>query len=360
MSLNFKNLDVSSLDYSDIVTSLKTFLKQEPTLADLDYYNNGICVNMLINILATATAYNGVYAQFGYKESFASTATLLSSILGLASNSSVLIPAKQSAFCKRNIATTSAVPPFSTFSGISSNNKSFYFFNIDQISAGTVGSAVNFYAGTEAVQYTNWDYNTQSITIPLTVDPNTIKMYSVDTSGNTITWTKVDKSNISLVSTNYYYTVVNTVNGYLVSANLPESFKITTDYSIYCRAVISNGSEGNNAIIDDTNVYGLIFLTDEEPLNGYDYLTAASAKAKLNFEARAKQKCVTLEDYENAMYNYFFNNGLSINTYSATNGNEPCTVYISASPIADSDRDSLMTYLSERSVAGINTVFKVT
>ena len=37
MTLNFKDLNVASLDYTDIVTSLKNFLKQEPTLKDLDY-----------------------------------------------------------------------------------------------------------------------------------------------------------------------------------------------------------------------------------------------------------------------------------------------------------------------------------
>jgi len=357
MSLNFKNLDVSSLDYSDIVTSLKTFLKQEPTLADLDYDNNASAVNMLINILATATAYNGVYAQFGYKESFVSTATLLTSIMGLASNAGLLIPAKKSAYCTRNVTTSSSVAAFSSISATNSSNKSFYVFNIEPIPAYSVGLPVTFYAGTEVVQYTNWDFNSQSITLPLSVDPDTIKLYSVDSGGTEVNWTRVEKSNINLNSTSYYYTVSNTVNGYLVSANLPESFSLTTDYSVYCRAVISNGTDGNNATIN--SISNITFLTNESLENGYDYLTPSAAKAKFNFNARAQKKCVTIEDYENAMFNYFYDNGLSISSYSASTGNTPCTVYIAAYHLTDLQRDGLMSYLSERSVAGINLIFQL-
>jgi hypothetical protein len=91
MSYQLKNLNVASLDFSDIRTSLIKFFKEQPDLADIDFENNASAANMLINILATATAYNGIYAQFGYVNSFATTTTLMQSILGIAANSSVLI-----------------------------------------------------------------------------------------------------------------------------------------------------------------------------------------------------------------------------------------------------------------------------
>ena len=132
MTLNFKNLNVASLDYTDIVNSLKTFLKQEPTLSDLDFDNSASAVSLLCDILATATAYNGVYAQFGYHESFLSTANLLESIVGIASNSSVLLEVKNSAKCTRNVLPLGAAgfSAYYPFTASATDGSEVLFFNI--------------------------------------------------------------------------------------------------------------------------------------------------------------------------------------------------------------------------------------
>ena len=54
-------------------------------------------MNMMINILTTATAYNGIYTQLGLKESFASSASLLESLVGIASNHGIVLAPVQSA-----------------------------------------------------------------------------------------------------------------------------------------------------------------------------------------------------------------------------------------------------------------------
>ena len=76
MTYQLKNLSVASLDFDDIKTSLISFLSKQPELADIDFANNASTANLLINLLSTVTAYNGVYAQFGYVNSFATTTTL--------------------------------------------------------------------------------------------------------------------------------------------------------------------------------------------------------------------------------------------------------------------------------------------
>ena len=58
MTIDFKKLNVASLDYSNIVNNKVNFLKQEPTLSDIDWDNSASAANMIVNILATATAYN--------------------------------------------------------------------------------------------------------------------------------------------------------------------------------------------------------------------------------------------------------------------------------------------------------------
>ena len=77
MTYQLKDLSVASLDFDDIKSSLISFLSAQPELSDLDFTNPASTTNLLINMLSTVTAYNGVYAQFGYVNSFATTTNLL-------------------------------------------------------------------------------------------------------------------------------------------------------------------------------------------------------------------------------------------------------------------------------------------
>lgn len=356
MTLEFKNLNVASLDYSGIVSSMKTFLKQEPTLANLDFDNSSSAVSMLVNILATATAYNGIYAQFGYKESFLSTANLLESIVGLASNSSVLLEVKKSAKSTMNLQTgASALAEYTPFTGTATDGSSILFFNTESIVANSAAE-INLYCGTEVGQYTTWDFVTNSMVLPLTIDPETINLYVVDTSGNQTKWTRITKSDEGSPSNQNYFTVLNTVNGYLVTANLPESATITTSDTVYCKAIVSNGARGNEGSID--TITGITFLTTATPTGGYDYLTPAQAKAKVRFAATAQHRCVTMSDYETAILNSGVGGIDEASTITVANGSQPCTLKIYVDGLSNADATTLMSYLSERAVAGINLVYE--
>lgn len=355
MTLNFKNLNVSSLDYSDIVDSLKSFLSSEPSLSELDYDNPASTVNMLINILATATAYNGVYAQFGYRESFLSTSNLIESIVGHASNSSVLLEVKKSASCTRNILVTgNTLESYTAFVANSPDGSEVLFFNLEKILPNTP-SQVTLISGLAVRQYTDWDFDSQSMVLPLTVDPNSIKLYSVDTSGNIIEWQKVDKTTLTQ-TTQYYYTVLNTVNGYLVTTNLPESFNLTTDYTVYTKAILTNGYFGNQAsIVPLSNTQ---FLTTAAPSGGYSELTVEYAKSKVKFLANATNRCVTINDYILAILNSGISGTENIDNIIVTNGTQPGTIKIYVNGLATSSANELITYLGSLSVAGTSLVYE--
>ena len=355
MSLNFKDLNVASLDYSDIVSSMTAFLKQEPSLSDLDYDNKASAINMLVNILATATAYNGVYSQFGYKESFLSTATLLQSVVGLASNSSILLEVKKSAQSTRNISVSgTTLPAFTAFPATTINGANTNFFNIEEVAANTIAT-VTLYAGSEVVQYGAWDFNTQSITLPLTVDPETIKLYSADIDGVLTTWERVDKTTISSPSIGNYYTVLNTVNGYLVTANLPNSNTLTTDLTVYCKAIVSTGSAANSARIN-SNTYAS-FVTTESPSGGYEDISVDLARAKVQFAANSEKRCVTISDFETAILVSGISGTDNIDNITVQNANEPCVIKIYVDGLQSANQNLLITYLSEMSVAGINLIY---
>lgn len=356
MSLDFKKLNVASLNYADIVSSLKSFLKSEPTLSSLDFDNDASAASLLCNILATGAAYNGVYAQFGYNESFLSTANLLESIVGIASNGSVLLEIKKSAQTTRTVSITgTTLSAYTPFNATSVDGGNLFFFNMTAIPTGTTDS-LTLYAGTEVAQYTNWDFNSQSMILPLTVDPETIKMYSSDPIGVETEWEKVDKTSFTRDSGNYF-TILNTVNGYLVTANLPESNPIGLDQTVYVRAVVSNGSIGNNAqIFAPSNV---TFLTSSSPSGGYNNLSVEQARAKVQFSTAAENRCVTIEDYENAILQSGIPGTNDISKITVANTNIPCQIKVFVTGLTSTNQSALMVYLGTKAIAGVNLIYSL-
>ena len=356
MSLDFKKLNVASLNYNDIVNSLKNFLKAEPTLSSLDFDNESSATNLLCNVLATGAAYNGVYAQFGYSESFLSTANLLESIVGLASNGSVLLEVKKSAQVTNSVSVTGAgLSAYTPFNAVTPNGVNIFFFNTKGLTGGTTDT-LTLFSGSVVVQYTDWDFNSQSMVVPLSVDPETINLYSVDVLGTETLWTRVNKSSFA-TGQGYYYTVLNTVNGYLVTANLPESLPIDSSETVYVRAVVSNGSEGNSAVI--TPVANITFLTNGSPTDGYNELTVDQARAKVQFSTSAEHRCVTLEDYENAIVQSGISGTEDKTKITVANTSIPCQIKIYVEDLSVDNQNALMIYLGTKAVAGVNLIYSL-
>ena len=354
MTLDFRQLNVASLNYNDIISSLKSFLRSEPTLKSLDYDNEGSAISMLCNILATGAAYNGVYAQFGYHESFLSTANLLESIFGIASNGSVLLEAKKSATVTNTVTISgTTLAAYTPFSAITPDGRTTFFFNLNEISPETT-TTLTLYSGDNLTQYTDWDFDTQSITVPLTVDPRTISLYTTDTIGQETVWQRVDKTDFNRESGNYF-TVLNTVNGYLVTANLPESLNIDGTETVYVRAITSNGSAGNGSVI--TMPSNITQLTFNNPSGGYNELSVELARAKVQFSISAENRCVTLADYENAILQSGISGTDDITKITVVNDEIPCRIKIFVDGLSQSNQDALMIYLGTRAVAGINLIY---
>ena len=358
MTYQLKNLNVASLDFDDIKTSLISFLKQQSDLADIDFENSASTANLLINILSTATAYNGVYAQFGYVNSFATTTTLLKSLLGIAANSSVVVAPIQSASTNRTItASSSTLEEYSTFLATATNGADIYFFNITSIPSGT-SKSTTLYSGSQVASYTNYDYATQSCQLPYSVDPRTITLYETATGSGIVTkWTRVDKGTTSTTDNNKTFTVINGPEGYIVTNNFVTSTTIPTSSTVLVKAIISNGDEGNSATIYARN--DASFATFAQPAGGYDLITVEQARYKLLFNATGQDRCVTLNDYVNAI----LSSGIpgTSNEALITVQNDCCVpgrVKVYVSGLSTANRAILMNYLTPKIVAGINLVYE--
>jgi len=358
MTYQLKNLNVASLDFDDIKSSLISFFKQQPDLADLDFDNTASTTNLLVNILATATAYNGIYAQFGFINSFATTTTLMESLMGIAANNSVLLAPIQSATSSRTVtAVGSTLEEYSTFLATTPTGADTFFFNITSVPANTSKTTV-LYCGQSVTSFTNYDYTTQSCELPYTIDPRTISFYETQIGSGTVTkWTRVDKSTTSSSDDTETFTVINGPKGYIVTNNFLTAKRITTSSTVLIKAVVSNGSAGNNASI--TSRSDTLFPTAVTPSGGYDLLSVTQARYKLLFNATAQDRCVTINDFVNAI----IGSGISGTSDESliTVQNDCCIpgkVKIYVSGLSSSNASALMTYLGDRSVAGINLVYE--
>jgi len=356
MTYNLKNLNVASLDFDNIKTSLTTFLEQQSELKDLDFKNDASAVNLLLNILATATAYNGVYAQYGFINTFATTATVLESLLGIAANSSVLLVPTASARTNRTVTTTSALDEYSTFTGTSTNGADLFFFNIESVPANSSRS-INLYSGIDIVTYTTYDYTTQSCELPYSVDPETIGFYETDVFTNVETkWTRVDKSSLAKSSTNTYFTVINGPRGYIVTNNFASAKTITTSSKVSIKAITSNGGDGNNAkIYTRTNA---TFGTTGTPIGGYDLISINQARSSLLFKATGQDRCVTINDYKNAILSSGIAGTEDETLIFVSNSILPGQVKVFVKDLGTLEQFQLMDYLNTKTPAGISLIYQ--
>lgn len=361
MTYNLNNLNVASLDFDDISSNLSSFLNQQPDLADIDFSNSGSAANMLLNILATVTAYNGVYAQFAYINSWPASANVESAILGCASLSSVLVPYTQSAYANYTMlvsgSNTGGVPAYTAFDAVGTDGSNLYFYNIEAIPYGTATS-VNLYCGKEAITYTNYDYETQSAILPKDIDPATISMVVTNNNTNTsTTWTRVDKGRGINGTNQSVFCVIHSVDGYRVTNNLPGAQNITTSNRVSVTALKSNGSLGNGATITIPTAITANFYTDA--VGGYDSLSIEQLRAKFNFNATGYQRCVTLQDYKNAIVASGISGTEDIANVTVANDNVPYTIKIYVSGLSTTNQTQLMAYLSNLSMAGINLTYSL-
>jgi hypothetical protein len=355
MTYNLKTLNVASLDFEDIKNSLISFLEVQPGLTDVDFRNEASTANLLINILSTATAYNGIYSQFGFTESFLSTCTLLESVISIASNHSIVVPLTQSA--KIKVSTRAHLLDYQSYAATATDGSNVNFFVINETSVGmTNAQEIYLYSGSEVQTFSDYDFISQSILLPYNIDPDTISFYvlpnSVDKSAK-VKWTRVSKGNLTSNSNNNYFTVINSANGYLVTNNFSNAATIPTSKSVLVRALTSNGTSGNNAVLSDPNSnFDLIGTAG----GGYNIISIDTAKAKLLFELNY-DRCVTLKDFTNAIVGSGIDGTSDPDMVSVRNGDIPGSVNVYVTDISTGSQAALMEYLKAKTIAGIQVVY---
>jgi hypothetical protein len=355
MSYNIKDLNVASLDYTEIVESLITFLEKQPNLTDIDFRSPSSTANMLINVLATATAYNGVYTYFGFNESFKMSAQNLESFSALASNEGILLSFGESALSNITLSATQNIPAYTAFSAKTTDNSNILFFNTKQITAGT--GNYNLYSGSQTSTFTDYNVEGQYIIVPLTVDPRTITFKTTDVITLTeINYTRIDRGEEATTSGNYF-TVINAPNGYMVTNNIANSTAIDLNKKVEVKAVISNGYIGNAATI--TPLSTTTFVSQTTPSGGFDSISIEQARSKILINGNGRKRWTTLNDLKYAIMSSHISGTDEEENITVSNGPVPGTVKVYVNNLDSTLESTLIAYLQNIGPAGISISYSL-
>ena len=126
------DIQLGSLDFEGIKSSIIDHLKTQDTLKDYDYA--GSAAQVLLDILAYNTLYYGYYANMIASEMFLDTAQKEESIISLVKPLGYVVPGKTSAKAKVKIRVGGAntpVPKYTKFSGSNSDGTSYNFYTLE-------------------------------------------------------------------------------------------------------------------------------------------------------------------------------------------------------------------------------------
>ena len=164
MATSNKKINVTTLDFDDIKTNLKTFLSGQEQFQDYDF--EGSAMSVLLDVLAYNTHYNALYNNLAINEMFLDSARKRNSVVSL---SKMLGYSPRSATCSKAVvtftvsapssgATTLTLPAYTPFTTTVAG-KSFTFYTKGSVVA-TSTTGVFVFSNLELTEGTPLNFNT--------------------------------------------------------------------------------------------------------------------------------------------------------------------------------------------------------
>jgi hypothetical protein len=349
-------LKVTELDFDQIKSNLKTFLKQQSQFQDYDFEGSGL--NILLDVLAYNTHYNAYYLNMIANESFLDTALLRTSVVSHAKKLNYVPRSSASARAIVNITVVTpnttagslTIPKGYSFFSEQINGLSFKFVTLNSYTADKVGynytfTAIPIYEG----QYTSYSFVNSYATNPKqlftlndsNIDTDTL-IVSVRQSTSNTTTIVYDRSENDLnitANSEVYFLQEGTDGKYdiyfgdnVLSKSIPDAGIITTEY------LITNGSAANyaNNFIASGAISGYSTII-VDPLvrsaGGSDRETTDSIKFGAPLSLLAQNRAVTKNDYIRLIQQKYpqFE---AVNVWGGEENNPPIygKVFVSAKP----------------------------
>ena len=389
-------LQITELDYDQILNNLITFMKADPTFSDYDFSGSGL--RLLARVLAYVTFYNNYYVTAAVNESFLDTAQLRSSIVSHAKMLGYRAHGTQSAVISTNVtavmSTTSATSvtlPKNTKFELANDTSYVVYTTQDTALLQNTTSANNYEAsavelveGRPATYQFTVDVNdpTQRFVLPnANADFSHINVVVQESAAANTRTTFVQPTSLGLVNNaNAIFLVSEAYNGYpeLTFGNGVVGKKLQHGNIVIADYYISRGANGNGIRgpfrINDTSINGLVrgvtATIDANTVVSYNGSDAEDVD-QIRFAAplaySAQNRCVTADDYKSLILATYGESIAAINVFGGEDGDPNDTqerpayghVYIALKPkvglrFTDSTHNIIMqTVVTPHSMIGI-------
>jgi hypothetical protein len=376
----------TNLDFDQIKTSIKDYLRANSTFTDFDFEGSNFSV--LIDTLAYNTYITAFNSNMVVNESFLDSATLRENVVSLARNIGYVPRSRTAAKAQVsfNVSTTANTPTLTLQAGLvcvgSVDNTSYTFSIPDDISANVVGGVASFsnieiYQGTFLTKQFTVDgsLDQRFILNNSFIDTSTISVYvkGINDSGLGVEYSSVD--NILEVNSSSRIYLLQEVQDEkyellfgdgLIGQKLENNAVITVNY------IVTDGEEGNgassfsfagsirnasNATID---IGSVSVITNQPSQNGSEIESIDSVKYFAPRIYSSQYRAVTSRDYE-AIIKKIYPDTESVAVIGGEELDPPefGSVSISIKPkngtfVSDFNKQQIINKLKQYSISGIN------
>jgi len=349
MATKDKRLRVTELDFDNVKTNLKTFLKAQNEFKDYDFEGSGM--NILLDTLAYNTHYLGFNANMLANEMFLDSASLRSSVVSHAKTLGYETTSTRAPYATINISlstdantkTMSAGTAFTT----TVDDNDYQFVTVADVTSSNTGSSIPF----DSVKIYEGSYITTKYTVDtsdvdqkfLLRDANsdtstlTVKIQTSSSDTTTTTYTKAtDITQLSSNSTVYYLQETDSGLYEVYFGDGTVSKALADGNIVVLQYVITNKSEANGASsftapssID--GVTGITVTTVANAVGGADAETIQSIKLNAPLDYATQGRCVTVDDYKTYTKKLFANTQ-AVSVWGGEDGSYDTSTGVSSNP----------------------------
>ena len=377
MATTDKRLNVTELDFDDIKTNLKTYMRNQSEFTDYDFEGSGI--NALLDVLAYNTHYLSMNLNMVANESFLDTATTRPSVvshaksLGYIPNSPRAPEAKVNVTLNNPGALTSATIPAGFVFSTTIDSTSYNFVTISEhttaISNGVLSFAnIPIYEGTYVTN--RYTVDTQNIEQKFLLnDENadtttlTVEVFPTASSTNSTTFTQAtDITQVSATSDVYFLqeTVDRKFEIYfgdgVVGKALSDGNIVRMKY-VVTNKTAADGATNFTTSSSISGITNISLLTTQVAEGGSERESIQSIKLNAPLDFASQGRAVTANDYKSIIPKVYPNTR-SVQVYGGEDNDVPVygRVYVSIVPT----QGSITASAKEQIVRDLKNEFTIT
>ena len=350
MAVNDTRLRVTELDFDEIKSNLKTYLKGQNQFKDYDFEGSGM--NILLDTLAYNTHYMAFNANMVANEMFLDSASLRSSIVSHAKTLGYETTSSRAPIATINVSLSTTAPtktmPAGTAFTSTVDGTSYQFVTISDITASnSTGTSVPFdnvtvYEGTYVISKYVVDTSDIDQRFILT-DPRsdtstlTVKVQTSETDTTTTTYTKAtDITQLDTTSTVYYLQEIETGRYEVYFGDGIVSQALSDGNIVQLQYVVTNKGESNGASSFSSpasidGVSSISVTTVSSATGGAEPESLQSIKLNAPLDYSSQGRAVTTKDYE-VYVKKLFPTTKSVSVWGGEDGSYDTSTGVSETP----------------------------